>query len=198
MSASEERRDRRHELRREAILAAAATEFAERGYHGATLDRIGERIGLSKASLYHYVTGKEELLAALLEQVTGRIADAAATGPDASAVERLRRFVEAHVGEAIATAEGTLLAENLDALMARGATGRLAEVRRRHEDRLVGIVRDGIDSGEFRAVAVRPAVKLRCGALNDLPRWFDPDGPLTLDDLSDQVVDLLSSGLVRR
>ena len=198
MSATEQRRDRRHELRREAILAAAATEFAEHGYHGATLDRIGERIGLSKASLYHYVTGKEELLASLLEQVTDRIAAAATAPPQTAAVERLRRFVRAHVREASTTPEGTVLAENLDALMTRGTSGGLAQVRRRHEDRLVAIVRAGIETGEFHPVPVGPAVKLLFAALNSVPRWFDPAGRLTLEEISDQVLDMLSHGLVRQ
>ena len=82
-SAGHERTERRHAVRRRAILDAAATEFAEAGYQAATLDRIGDRVGLTKASLYHYVQGKEQLLAALLDRVTADIAVQATVPADA-------------------------------------------------------------------------------------------------------------------
>lgn len=194
----EARADRRRALRREAILDAAAAEFAEHGYQAATLDRIGERIGLSKASLYHYVTSKQELLASLLEQVTDVIATDAECPPGASATDRLRAFIQAHVRAATSSPQATVLAENLDALMGRSASGPLAQVRRRHEDRLAAILRLGVQTGEFVPVAVGPAVKLLFGALNGVPRWYDPQGSLTLPALSDQVVDMVLTGLARR
>ena len=43
-----------------------------------------------------------------------------------------------------------------------------------------------------------PAVKLLFAALNSVPRWFDPAGRLTLEEISDQVLDMLSHGLVRQ
>ena len=196
-SAGHERTERRHAVRRRAILDAAATEFAEAGYQAATLDRIGDRVGLTKASLYHYVQGKEQLLAALLDRVTADIAVQATVPADADPQTRLRRFVRAHVRVATTAPEGMVLAENIAMLMARTAPDELATIRQRHEDLLADIIRDGVADGAFRAMQVRPAVKLLFGALNSIPRWFDPTGPLDLDQLSDQVVDLLLSGLTR-
>lgn len=198
MPVAEDRRERRHELRREQILAAAAAEFAEHGYDGATLERIGERIGLSKASLYHYVDSKQELLATLLGHVTTQIQEAAVRPVGTPAVERLRAFVRAHVAAASTIPEGTVLAENLAALLARAPASKLEQVRRHHEEHLARILRDGAATGELRPVAVGPAVKLLFASLNSIPRWFDPDGPLTLDELADQVVDLVLTGLVVR
>ena len=192
------RTDRRRALRREAILEAAAAEFAEHGYEGATLDRIGDRIGLSKATLYYYVSGKPELLATLLEQVTDVIAAEAEQPPGAPATDRLRAFIRAHVRAATVAPQAAVLAENLDALMARSASAPLADVRHRHEDRLASILRAGIESGEFTAVNVGPAVKLLFGALNGVPRWYDPHGALSLDALADQVVDMVLTGLADR
>ena len=52
--------------RRQDIVRAAAQVFAERGYHGGTLRSIGERVGVSSASLVQYFGTKEGLLAAVL------------------------------------------------------------------------------------------------------------------------------------
>ena len=44
------------------IVRAAATAFGEVGYRTATLEAIAERAGVSKVTLYRYVSSKEELL----------------------------------------------------------------------------------------------------------------------------------------
>jgi AcrR family transcriptional regulator len=55
---------------RQSILAAAAVEFAEGGYTGATLAKVGQRLGLTKSAvLYHFAT-KEQLFEEMLEPLT--------------------------------------------------------------------------------------------------------------------------------
>jgi AcrR family transcriptional regulator len=64
------RRERERRMRREAMLDAAATVFAERGYAQATLDEIAERAEFGKGTLYNYFEdGKEGLLFAIFDQV---------------------------------------------------------------------------------------------------------------------------------
>ncbi|TPQ20486.1 TetR/AcrR family transcriptional regulator [Streptomyces sporangiiformans] len=52
---------------RDELLAAAAELFTTRGYAATTTRAVAERAGMRQASMYHYVSGKEELLADLLE-----------------------------------------------------------------------------------------------------------------------------------
>ncbi|MFI0896519.1 TetR/AcrR family transcriptional regulator [Streptomyces sp. NPDC020983] len=52
---------------RQEILAAAAELFTTRGYTATTTRAVAERAGMRQATMYHYVSGKEELLAELLE-----------------------------------------------------------------------------------------------------------------------------------
>ncbi|MFJ4928519.1 TetR/AcrR family transcriptional regulator [Streptomyces sp. NPDC088736] len=52
---------------RDELLLAAAELFTTRGYAATTTRAVAERAGMRQASMYHYVSGKEELLAALLE-----------------------------------------------------------------------------------------------------------------------------------
>ncbi|SNX57193.1 TetR family transcriptional regulator [Streptomyces sp. TLI_55] len=49
------------------LLDAAAELFTTRGYAATTTRAVAERAGMRQASMYHYVSGKEELLAQLLE-----------------------------------------------------------------------------------------------------------------------------------
>jgi AcrR family transcriptional regulator len=62
-AARAQRRESRDEL-----LTAALRVFAERGYRQAGVDEIAAAAGYSKGALYWHFSGKEDLLAALLEE----------------------------------------------------------------------------------------------------------------------------------
>ena len=59
----------RQEARRREVLAAAVAVFSERGYRAASMNDIAAKLGMGKASLYHYVASKEEVLIELYEDV---------------------------------------------------------------------------------------------------------------------------------
>jgi TetR/AcrR family transcriptional regulator len=63
------RRRRDGEMRREAILDAALEVFSTLGLHGASIDQISERAGLSKTNLLYYFPSKEDLYVAVLRRV---------------------------------------------------------------------------------------------------------------------------------
>ncbi len=58
----------RSQERRAEILRAALEVIAERGYRGASLAAIAERVGLTQQGLLHYFPTKEALLVAVLEE----------------------------------------------------------------------------------------------------------------------------------
>jgi TetR/AcrR family transcriptional regulator len=75
------------------ILAAAALEFAERGYAGARVDRMARRARVNKAMLYYHFHSKQGLYRALLRQVFSRAsarlrAIAASDRPPAEKIDR--------------------------------------------------------------------------------------------------------------
>lgn len=60
-------------------MSATIAELVERGYHGASLTKIAERAGVSKGLLWHYFTGKDDLMEATakaaMTTIRYRIAD---------------------------------------------------------------------------------------------------------------------------
>ncbi|MER5882398.1 TetR/AcrR family transcriptional regulator [Streptomyces sp. NPDC001941] len=58
----------RSEERRAEILRATLEVIAERGYRGASLGAVAERVGLTQQGLLHYFPTKEALLVAVLEE----------------------------------------------------------------------------------------------------------------------------------
>jgi AcrR family transcriptional regulator len=89
-------------LQRERLLRAAAREFAERGYAGASSESISRRAGMSKATFYEHFANKEECMLALFDMgaalVQATMADAARNAPVGDARERLRAGTRAFLG----------------------------------------------------------------------------------------------------
>jgi AcrR family transcriptional regulator len=89
-------------LQRERLLRAAAREFTELGYAGASSESISRRAGMSKATFYEHFANKEECMLALFdlgaELVQSAMAEAASNAPVGDAPERLRAGTRAFLG----------------------------------------------------------------------------------------------------
>lgn len=186
-------RQRRLELRRKAVRDAAATEFSRVGYEVATLENIGERLGLSKAGLYYYVESKERLLIELADNAMAQVETAIeADTEDPTAGHRLRRFAAAHMNVALNTATGQVLAANLDRLFSMPDARPVWE---HYEQSLQDILIDGIDTGEFAAIDPVITSRMLLAAMNATARWFDPEGAMSADDLVEMTVHTLLHGI---
>ena len=68
-----ERLDNLDPHKQERLFEAAADEFSDKGFDGASLNRIIERAGMSKGSLYYYFEDKNDLYASVVEKATVRL-----------------------------------------------------------------------------------------------------------------------------
>jgi AcrR family transcriptional regulator len=78
------------------ILEAAAALFYEKGFHGVGVDEIGERVGVSGPALYRHFSGKDEILATLLNETLDELIAAAAVSSD-DPEQDLERLIRHHV-----------------------------------------------------------------------------------------------------
>jgi AcrR family transcriptional regulator len=87
---------------RERLFAAAAAEFAARGYAGANVDRIARAARLNKAMIYYHFTSKaalyREILRDMFDAVRTRIGKVAAS--DATPEDKIRAYIQAIATEA--------------------------------------------------------------------------------------------------
>ena len=89
-------RSQTREIKREAVIRAAASAFQAHGYHNTTIDRIAATLNVSKPTIYYYVANKEQLLfecfVAGLERIQGAIRRSQRT--DRPARERLKSEID--------------------------------------------------------------------------------------------------------
>src|SRR3954471_907310 len=87
---------------RDRVFAAAAAEFASRGYAGASVDRIARTARLNKAMIYYHFRSKAALYRAILNDMFGAVrAEVAAVAASAAPpADKIRGYVAAIAGEA--------------------------------------------------------------------------------------------------
>lgn len=187
-------------MARDDILLAAAQVFRKKGFHGASMQDIADAVGLQKASLYHHVQSKQEILLALLDRALDLlIADLEPiVGDDSPGSEKLRRAIRSYLGRL--TGEPDLAAVLL--LEYRNLE---PELRRRHmprRDRFESlwrqILRDGSQQGAFRRVDPAIAGAALLGVQNWSITWYRRNGRLSPEELADHFSDLLLQGLEPR
>lgn len=81
-----------HAKTRERILDAARETFAEKGYHGASMNDVARAAGSGKAALYHYFPSKQALLQALHQSLWSETEERIAKLPKFQSLKEALRF----------------------------------------------------------------------------------------------------------
>jgi AcrR family transcriptional regulator len=184
-----------HDL--ESLLQAAVEVFNERGYDGSSMEDLAKRLGIAKSSIYHHVSGKEELLRLALDRALDGWSEAAerARALDAPAIVRLEMLVRGTV----AVLESRLPYVTL-LLRVRGntSTERAALARRRSFDSLVArLVQEAERDGDIRVdIDPRITARLLFGMVNSIVEWYRPGSRAAVPaSLADAVCAMAFDGL---
>jgi len=178
------------------LTDVALRVFAERGYDGASMDDVARAAGITKASIYHHVSGKE----ALLERGLTRALDALfAILREPGALEGRALARLQYIVSRVAEVTLRLLPELTVLFRARGTakSERDALERRREFDRIVtDLVRGAQRDGDLRAdLDPRLAVRLVFGMSNSVVEWYRPGGVLEPATVTATVVLMVFEGL---
>jgi AcrR family transcriptional regulator len=182
-----------HDL--DAVLAAAVRLFNERGYDYTSMFDIAESLGITKSSVYHHISGKEQLLQMAMDRALDGLFEAAAEVRtlDMPALARLEQLVRRSV---------IVLADRFEyvtvLLRVRGNTAveQHALARRRELDAVVtDLVKQAQAEGDVRPdVDPATAARLLLGMVNSLTEWYKPR-PGGADAIADAVVAIAFEGL---
>src|SRR5579862_1964239 len=181
--------------RRDELTRVAARLFAERGYDGTSLADVAEAVGIQKASLYHHIEAKEDLLwegaRAGAEAFHAALDGVPDDGP---ATEKIRLALRAHL---------RVVADQLDAATVftrewRSLSGerreRFLAERHRYEEGIRELFREGLERGELRSdLDVAAAALLFLSAANWAYTWLRPGGDT--DALADRFFGVLLDGM---
>jgi AcrR family transcriptional regulator len=179
------------------ILKSAAAAFRRLGFHGATLEEIATELGMKKGNLYYYFRNKEDILFGCHQYSLDRLLDAlkVVERGDLRPDEKLRQVIVSMVHTILDDLHGTALFLDLEALSPVHL--RMAIERRDEFDRGIRrVIQQGIDWGTFSPGADPKLLSFAIlGAVNWIPRWYNPDGPASSQEIATRFADYLIGGL---
>jgi AcrR family transcriptional regulator len=192
-------RARDRELKRDAVIAAGAAAFSERGYHNTSLDDIAARLNVSKPTVYYYVKNKEQILSEIfrvgLERLDVALSEAHADSR--TAVETLGDLVRRYV-ELMATDYGRCIVRVSDNELSPEVGAEFRAIKRATHRRMQALIEQGVAEGSLSAPDPKLTAFALAGALNWVAIWYEPSRGVKPEDIVKAFGHLFGEGLKPR
>ena len=185
-------------MTKDQILDAAAQIFRIKGYHATSMSDIAGAVNLQKASLYHHVNSKQEILLELLDQALELLTEEISK---VSKDENLQADEKLH-GMSVAYLKALTDHVDLASVLLMEHRSLEPKLHARHvpnRDRFEGLWREVVDegmaNGTFCCSETNMTVRTLLGAMNWTITWFNPSGTLKIEDIADEITSLFLDGL---
>lgn len=186
-------------MTRDDILDAAAQVFRQKGFHGASMSAIADAVNLQKASLYHHVTSKQEILLALLDRALGMLTDhiAGIAAQPLPADQKLKQMIRAYLSALAENGDLTsvLLFEHRS--LDKKSHARHVPQRDKFEGLWRDVLNEGIHTKIFDLKDPGLAVRALMGVMNWTLTWYSPDGDKTIEQIADEYSDFVLKGMLK-
>lgn len=181
--------------RRELYLAVASRLFAERGFHGVSIDDLGAAAGVSGPALYRHFASKEEILSELLQSASERLlagctATVAAGG---TPTETLRNLIDFHVDFALSERDVIRVQDRELATLPATANRRVRLLQRQYVRAWIDVV------GQIEPASRQDELELRAHAVFGLLNSTPYSARLTdVEDAREILAQMALAGLLGR
>lgn len=187
-------------MTREEILEVAAQIFRQKGFHAASMQEIADAVNLRKASLYHHISSKQEILLDLLDMAMDYLIERTqaifeqSSPPQDRLCEAIHRYLEA-------LTDYPDLA-NVLLLEYRSLEPELHERHQPRRDQFEKLwrvlIQEGMDAGQFNPGDASMAAKVLLGSMHWAITWYKDGGPLTIQQIASTYSEVLLKGLLVR
>ncbi len=180
------------------IYQAAARIFYEKGYHATSINEIAEAVHLTKAGLYYYIKGKQDLLYRIMDfaMTTLETEVVAVAAQESDLVERLRLIVSRHAY--LMTQGGSALAILVNEIEGLTESQKNSIVDRQRS--YIRFLRDTLGAlgteGKLGRLDPTSGAFGLLGMILWISRWFRADGQLSAEEVVDQVTEIALSGVL--
>lgn len=184
--------------RKEEIIKVAAILFKQKGYNAVSMRDIAAKMDIKAASLYNHISGKQEILAAIILKVANEFTVGIETviEQDNSAIQKLKSLIELHIeitlnhSEALASLNNDwmhLEGKNLDTFI---------KLRDGYENHFRDIIKNGLAANELKPNHPEVILFSILSTLRTLYLWHEKRGKLDVNILKKDMVSILLKGII--
>jgi AcrR family transcriptional regulator len=184
----------RYERRRREVIATAARLFAERGFQETSMSDLTEATGLAAGGLYHYISGKEELLFSICDELLDPLLERAReiVATEAPPAEQLRALLHAWLAHIAGHRDHMLVfAQERHVIEREPQWRRVRRQRKAFEQLLDDILARGEADGSMSFEDRGFTLLALLGMVNYTPQWLNPRGRLDPGQIADGYCDLI-------
>lgn len=193
-------RSKRFEQRRDEVVDIAAGVFAERGYHATSIDDLVEATGLQRGGLYHYISGKQELLIRIHQRFINPLLENAREivahrePPDVE----LRLLAQALVRDiAEYRDQVTVFLHEWRVIEDEAEWRDIWQARVEFEGIISSCISRGVGQGVFRDLDENTTMLGFLGMINYSYQWLDPQGRFSPNEVANRFTDIILHGILQ-
>lgn len=173
--------------KREAIMKQAASLFALKGFSGSSISDLSKACGVSKSLIYHYYTAKEDILYDVMNNHIEDLVSVVNSTPLTHSNQKdnftllTKAILKCYAG---AEDEQKVLLYELNNLKT-GQRNEIVTQQRSIITRFESIYSDIYPDLKSNPPLLRSKIMLFFGMINWTHNWFNPEGPITRDELAE-------------
>jgi AcrR family transcriptional regulator len=192
-------RQRDRQVKREAVIRAAAHAFNRKGYHNTSLDDIAAALEVTKPTVYYYVTNKEQLLfecfVAGVEQIRAALREARSR--DIPARERLNAVLRDYA-QAMASEFGWCMVRVEDQDLSPAMSAHIKAMKSEIDHGIRRLIRDGVQDGSIHPCDPKMTAFALAGSLNWIAHWYRENQSMSAVEIADAFITVFDNGLQPR
>ncbi|MEM9578614.1 MAG: TetR/AcrR family transcriptional regulator [Pseudomonadota bacterium] len=189
-------KEKERATKRDAVLRTAVRFFNEKGFHSTSLDDVASALNVTKPTIYHYFSNKDEILFECINMGFEAIREAAskAARQGGSGMVRLQALMLEYA--LIKTRPfGICVTRTTDDQLRPDSRKKFRAGKREINTIIETVLAEGMADGSIRKADPRIVAFTLAGSLNWIARWYDPEGDLDAQEVANGVVDTLVNGL---
>lgn len=183
---------------RQQVIKAAIDLFSTKGFNGTSIRAIANAMGMSISNIYHYFVNKEGLMLAILEQSSRRLLEnlRQVSEKEMDPLHRFKLLIDTHVRlSEVFSKESKIFFIDEDHLSPEGN-----EKNRQNQREILNIYLKELQTlRELGYLGSRnlPVLAFNIlGVINWQLKWYRPEGPLSMDEVSKEIVSFVMNGLL--
>lgn len=183
--------------KRQLIISEAARLFKEKGFGGATMRDLAERVGIEAASMYNHIRSKDEILEEICFGI-GRKYDEQLNEIEAKNIsypEKIEAIIAFHIQMIIEDGNAVSVLNNDWKFLNSEKMVAFKSMRNEYEKHLAEIIRVGMEKGAFKKVNVSVALFTILSSLRWVELWYKPSRGVTKEDLAKDISAILMNGV---
>ncbi len=184
--------------RKEEIINVAAKLFKEKGYSAVSMRDIAAGIDIKAASLYNHITGKQEILSAIILKVAKEFTQGmeSVVAEKVSSIKKIEHVIELHIDITVNYSDALAALNNDWMHLETEDLKAFVKMREDYEQNFRTILKQGIEAGEIKPYHPEVILFSILSTLRTLYLWYEKRGKLDVNILKKDMVSVLIKGIV--